>query len=157
LNKLDKAEHVFLCDHHLENASEFNVFPSHCVSGTEEAEIVDELKAFSDKAIVIHKHSTNGFLEADFQSWLSKSKIKRFVIVGCCTDLCIIQFAVTLKTHFNSINEKSDILVVSEAIETYHLDVTNHPGDFMHIVAMKMMTDNGIKLVSLGEQNDIHK
>jgi len=140
------CEHIFLCDDHLSDAEEFQVFLPHCIRGTEEAEIIDELKPYSEKGKVIHKNSTNGFLEPSFQKWLLESDKEEFIITGCCSDLCVMQFALTLKTHFNRINKKHKIVVVENAIDTYDINAIYHPGDFMHMMSLKMMKDNGILL-----------
>ena len=57
---------IFIKDTHDENATEFDRFEGqHCVRGTEEAEIVDELKPFveDEDTFVFEKNSTN-FMEA---------------------------------------------------------------------------------------------
>lgn len=143
LESTSKAHHVFLCDSHKETASEFNVFPVHCVSGTEETEVVEELNIFASQGTVIYKNSTNGFLEPEFMTWLQDKQLKNIIIIGCCTDLCVLQFATTLKTHFNRLNLLSNIYVPLEAVETYEISDI-HPGDFMHIMALKFMQDMGI-------------
>lgn len=138
--------HVFLCDHHEASAEEFEVFLPHCQIGTVEVEIVDELKPFSEKGVVIKKNSTNGYLEPEFQKWLENASKNHFIITGCCTDLCVMQFALSLKTHFNRLNQYSKICVIENAVETYDINAIHHPGDFMHLMALKMMKDNGILL-----------
>lgn len=147
LENMDESEKLFLCDDHSSDAVEFKLFPEHCIASTKEAEIVEELLPFTDNATIIKKNSTNGFLEPKFLDWLKSSRITDYIIVGCCTDLCIQQFATTLKAHFNRINESADIIVPVDFVETYDLDVTNHPGDFMHLIALKQMMDNGIKII----------
>ncbi|MCH4888469.1 cysteine hydrolase [Acidaminobacter sp. JC074] len=140
------CDHIFLCDHHPDHAEEFKVFPAHCMHGTSEVEVVDELKKYSEKGQVIFKNSTNGFLEPEFRSWLEKSDKEEFIITGCCSDLCVMHFALSLKTHFNRINKKHQIVVVENAIDTYDISAIHHPGDFMHLMSLKMMKDNGILL-----------
>lgn len=148
LEKLSKAEMVFICDAHTDDSAEFSVFPKHCIESTEESEIADELLPFSKESTIIYKNSTNGFLEPEFTKWLDNNDIKDYIIIGCCTDLCISQLAITLKTHFNRINKHVNIFIPIEAVETYDLSITNHPGDFMNLVALKQMSDNGIKIVN---------
>lgn len=144
LDQLRDANHVFLCDAHTTTAAEFSVYPSHCIRGSKESELVGELEPMLEKGIRIEKNSTNGFLEESFQDWLKKHDIKHYVIIGCCTDLCVMQFALTLKTHYNRLNREIDIVVLEDVVETYHLQT--HPGDFMHIMALKFMQDMGIRI-----------
>lgn len=141
-----QCEHVFLCDHHEVNAEEFSVFLPHCEVGSGEELIVEELNPFADHGTIIRKNSTNGFIEPSFQSWLEASNKDTFVVTGCCTDLCVLQFVLSLKTHFNRMNQPSKIVVIENAVETYDLDIMHHPGDFTHLMSLKMMKDNGILL-----------
>ncbi|MBN2796162.1 MAG: cysteine hydrolase [Clostridia bacterium] len=147
LERLDQVTLRFICDGHPQDATEFDVFPSHCVLGSEESEIVRELKPFV-KDDIIYKNSTNGYLEDSFQE-LIKENFNQVIIIGCCTDLCILQLALTLKTHYNRLNKKIPLNIPTNLVDTYHLDATNHPGDFMHLIALKMMQDNGIRLVEM--------
>ncbi len=146
LSMFDSSEHLFLCDSHSNESVEFQTFLPHCTIDTEETEIVDELKEWSDKGRIIKKNSTNGFIEPEFQAWLSKNRNPRYLVVGCCTDLCVLQFVLSLKTHYNRINQPCEIMVIENAVETYHVDEINHPGDFMHLISLKMLKDNGILL-----------
>lgn len=147
LEKLDQVTLQFICDGHPEEAAEFEVFPSHCILGSKESEIVEELKPFA-KGEIIYKNSTNGYLEEAFQE-LIKESFSQVIIIGCCTDLCIMQLALTLKTHYNRLNKNVPLYIPVNLVDTYHLDATNHPGDFMHLMALKMMQDNGISLVEM--------
>jgi len=146
LQAFNDSQHLFLCDYHQDTALEFQTFLSHCIKDTDETNIVEELSPWADKGIIIRKNSTNGFMEPEFQKWLTQNKISRYIVTGCCTDLCVLQFVLSLKTHYNRINEASEIIVVENAVETYHVDAINHPGDFSHMMSLKMMKDNGILL-----------
>ncbi len=132
-------------DNHTNESPEFGAYPPHCIQGTSESEIVDELKAVGGYTL-IPKNSTNGFLEKEFQAWLSQNKqIRNFIITGDCTDICIQQFAVTLKTWFNMHNEISRIIVPVNAVDTYDLGL--HDGDLLHTVALYNMAVSGVELV----------
>jgi nicotinamidase-related amidase len=145
LNDTSYNQTIFLCDAHPLDSVEFELYPLHCVKDTVESEIVKELQAYVNHRI--DKTSTNGFLEPAFQELLSQETCTQTIIMGCCTDLCVLQFALTLKAHFNRINKKHDIIVPINAVETYDLKVTNHPGDLSNFMALKMMEDSGIQLV----------
>ncbi len=133
-------------DNHTEASPEFGSYPKHCMSGTYESEIVDELKVI-DGYLLIPKNSTNGFLEQSFQQWLDKNRhIKNFIIAGDCTDICIQQFAVTLKTWFNMKDEPSRIIVPLNVVDTYDLGL--HNADLLNAVALFNMQINGVELVS---------
>ena len=111
-------------DAHTDASPEFESYPPHCVVGSSESEIVDEIKDVGGYRL-IPKNSTNGFLEEAFQNWLEdNAHIDHFIVVGDCTDICIQQFAVTLKTWFNKANKKSRIIVPINALKLMILNYT---------------------------------
>lgn len=132
-------------DSHNENSPEFKSFPCHCLKDSFESEIVEELQDIGGYKLIL-KNSTNGYLEPKFQQWLKDNpEINQFIVVGDCTDICINQFAVTLKTHFNRLDKLSRIIVPINAVNTYDLDV--HDGDLMHVFALYQMLTNDIEVV----------
>lgn len=135
-----------LADCHCESSPEFNSYPTHCLTGSEEGEIVKEIEEVGGYVLVF-KNSTNGFIEKDFQKWLKdNSEVDTFIITGDCTDICVEQLAITLKTWFNMHNRKTRIIVPISAVDTYDLGL--HDGDFMNITALHNMAGNGIEIVS---------
>lgn len=132
-------------DCHTIASPEFDAYPEHCMIGTSEGEMVDELRELGGYTL-IPKNSTNGFQEAAFQQWLKENEhINTFVITGDCTDICVQQFAVTLKTWFNMQNKKVRIIVPINTVDTYDLDL--HNGDLMNVMALYNMMINGIEVV----------
>lgn len=133
-------------DCHIKASPEFDAYPEHCMFDTAEGEIVDELKEIGGYTL-IPKNSTNGFLEEVFQKWLKENEhINTFVITGDCTDICVQQFAVTLKTWFNMQNKKVRIIVPINAVETYDFGI--HSGDLMNVMALYNMIINGIEVIA---------
>jgi len=140
---------IALADCHAEASPEFDAYPAHCVAGTCEGEIVDEIKE-AGGYVLIPKNSTNGFLEAGFQKWLAENqRINTFIITGDCTDICIQQFAITLKAWFNMRDRKVRVVVPANAVETY--DFGLHDGDLMNVAALYNMMINGIEIVKGAE------
>lgn len=133
-------------DCHTDASPEFEAYPAHCLAGTYEGEIVNEIKEAGGYTLV-PKNSTNGFLEEAFQKWLDENhQINTFIITGDCTDICIQQFAITLKTWFNMQDRKVRVIVPVNAVETY--DFGLHNGDLMNVMALYNMMGNGVELVS---------
>lgn len=147
--KFRKFTRVYFIDKHDKASEEFNAYIEHCISNTSEAEIVDELKKYIDeKAVVCNKNSVNGFFSTEFQSWFIKnSSITNYIVIGDVTDICVLNFCLTLKTYFNEKNIKSRIIVPLSGIETFDLDVTNHDGDIMNLFALYNMRMNGIEVI----------
>ena len=133
-------------DCHTDASAEFASFPPHCLKGTSEAELVPELKKAGDY-IMIPKNSTNGFLEREWQEALCKNpQTNTFVVCGDCTDICVLQFCLSMKAWFNMNNRTSRIIIPLDCVDTYGAD--NHNADFMNLAAYKIMSDSGIEFVS---------
>lgn len=155
ITKLIKHAHeygipvVAFADCHPEKSVEYETFPIHAKAGTSECELVDEIKALG-RYHLINKNSTNGFLEEAFQTWLAEnSHINTFIITGVCTDICILQFATTLKAYFNRKNQSSLIAVPIDAVDTY--DAEGHNAKLSHIMALYFMKNSGVQLFSCVE------
>lgn len=144
-----KIAKVAFADCHTDASPEFDAYPQHCLQGSSEAEIVDELKKIGGYTL-IPKNSTNGFLEEQFQTWLKDNQhVDTFLITGVCTDICVMQFATTLKTWFNKQNKKTRMIVPVNAVDTYDLGM--HNGDLTNVMALYSMQINGIELVACVE------
>lgn len=143
---LDKAKKLFFVDEHEEDSKEFTAFPPHCLKGTSEAEIVDELKNHSNGAVIIGKNSTNGYMTEGFINYFNdnKDKIENIIVVGCCTDLCVSNFCLSTLTAVNQLDLGIDIIVPVNAVETY--DLFEHEGDIINTLALYNMQLNGVKL-----------
>jgi nicotinamidase-related amidase len=132
-------------DRHWEVSPEFESYPPHCLVGTEETQVVDEIKEIGGYRL-IPKNSTNGFLEEEFQEWLALNRRRtNFIITGDCTDICIQQFAITLKAWFNRQNQKVRVIVPINVIDTY--DQGLHNADLMNVIAIYNMSCNGVEVV----------
>lgn len=136
---------VALADTHPTDAAEFEAFPPHCIVGTQESEMVTELKAIGGYTLV-PKNSTNGFLEPAFREWLDRhGSLRTFVVLGDCTDICILQFALALKADANRRNLPLRVIVPATAVDTF--DAPGHHGEFMHLVGLTIMAGAGIEIV----------
>lgn len=136
---------VAFADNHTDASPEFGSYPKHCIKGTSESEIVDEIKE-AVGYVLIPKNSTNGFHEEAFQEWLKNNpETDTFIVTGCCTDICVQQFAITLKTWFNKNDKKSRIIVPVNAVETY--DLESHNAELMNTMALYNMLINGVEVV----------
>jgi nicotinamidase-related amidase len=132
-------------DNHTEASPEFGAYPQHCMIGTNEAEIVEEIKEVGGYKL-IPKNSTNGFHEEEFKKWLGENKqINTYIITGDCTDICVSQFAITLKTWFNMQNKNYRVIVPINAVDTYDLGM--HNGDLVNVMALYNMIINGVEVV----------
>lgn len=151
LNKKMKGyKKVFFLDTHDENSLEFRSFPMHCIKGEFEAELIPELKtkdSEGQETFYIEKNSTNGFHADGFKQWIKtyEDKVDNYVITGCVTDICVLQFALTLKTYFNEKNKSVRLIVPANTVETY--DGGSHDGDLINLFALYNMHTSGIEIV----------
>lgn len=136
---------VAFADCHKKDCAEFKSFPEHCVDGTSESELVDELKK-EGGYFLLKKNSTNGFHEKEFmQCLIQNPQTNTIIVAGDCTDICVLQLCLTMKTWYTQQNRSVDIIVPVDCVETY--DAPNHNGVLMNIAAYKLMSDSGIKFV----------
>ena len=132
----------FICDAHEERDLEMKSYPTHCLAGTTEAEIIDELAQFATPENTTHKKSTNGFLNLD-KTILDD--FDRFIITGCCTDICVLQFALSLRTYLNEKNMQKDVILPSSCVATY--EAPSHSAEYYTQVGLNLMRNAGILVI----------
>lgn len=133
---------IAFTDYHTDESVELLNYPTHCLKDTIECEIVDELKSI-DNIKIVKKNSTNGFFAL---SNLDFNNTDNIIIIGDCTDICVYQLAITLKSYFNQNNISKNIIVPINLVDTYHVDNV-HPAELLNIVFFNSMIQNGIKVV----------
>ena len=78
----------FICDSHAPDDLEFQMFPVHCVEGTEEAEIIKELSGYNGE--VIRKRRYSAFFGTDLEQRLAALRPEKIIVSGVCTDICVM-------------------------------------------------------------------
>ncbi|MBN0970589.1 cysteine hydrolase [Mycoplasma phocoeninasale] len=131
------VDNIFFCDAHSEDDLEMKNYPLHCLNESYESEIVDELKQYCKKRI--NKNSTNSFFKVDSEII---NNYQSFEIVGCCTDICILELALTLRAYLNNMKINKDVIVYKNLVDTFHSK--NHPRSKFHKFALKIMKNAGI-------------
>ena len=81
----------FICDSHDPDDLEFQMFPEHCLRGTEEAKVVPELAGYD--GVVIPKRRYSGFFGTDLEERLAELQPEKVIICGVCTDICVMHTA----------------------------------------------------------------
>ncbi|MDF9825003.1 nicotinamidase-related amidase [Breznakia sp. PF5-3] len=145
----NEPANVFVCDSHNLDAREFESYPIHCIENTEESDVIHELKEYVQDTI--YKNSTNAFVAEGFQSQMEEYLLAYddYVIVGCCSDICIMQFALAFQTFLNEHNlNKKRIIVPINMIETFHIEGV-HDQQKMNETACGFMISNGIQVVEM--------
>jgi len=147
--KTNGYKKVFFTDSHSENSKEFSSFPVHCLKNSEESMLIPELvtESSSSNSIIIEKNSTNGFNSEGFRQWFNKNcdNVNNYIVTGCVTDLCVLQFTLSLKAYFNEMNKDKRIIVPMNAVDTY--DLGSHNAYLMNLFALYNMHISGIEVV----------
>lgn len=133
-------------DTHKENCREFKRYPAHCVEGTEEAQLVKELEQFEKDSFVYLKNSTSTIYAPNFIEDINKMvNLKEVIIIGCCTDICVLNLAIPLQNYFDQKDRDVKITIPKNAVETY--DAPEHKREEYNEMAFKLMAQAGINLV----------
>ena len=90
---------IFLADTHDPNDREFEVFPVHCVRGTKEADVVEELQPFLKDATLIRKRRYSGFFETNLDELLKAARPEQVTVIGVCTDICVLHTVADLRNR----------------------------------------------------------
>lgn len=146
----------FPCDSHPPDSPEFQSFPPHCLSGSAESQLVQELAEldFVEPTQVIEKGSISSLVDTDLAQRLLVQKPTVIICAGDCSDLCLYQLALGLRYLANSRKLSWRILVDTAAVDTYDLDTATaaeagipaHPGEFFHRVFLYHLRLQGIEV-----------
>jgi nicotinamidase/pyrazinamidase len=121
---LEAGHHViFTADTHEVDDKEFQIFPTHCIRGTEEANLVDELAAFlgPDTVHVVTKRRYSAMFETELEGLLHRYGITDVRICGVCTDICVMHTTADLR------NRDIAVTVVANATATF--EAPEHPAE----------------------------
>ncbi len=151
-------EFLFSHDSHEADAVEFSAFPPHCVRGTLETEIVQPIKdlPFFDQINILEKNSIASNQNTRLAEWLQpRSNLSTFVILGDCTDICVYQMAMYLRTQANARQLTRRVIVPENVVATYDMSVATaqqfgampHDGALIHDLFLYHMALNGVEVV----------
>lgn len=111
----ERGSHIiFLADTHDPDDKEFEVFPVHCVRGTEEPEVIPELRDFADE--IIPKRRYSGFFETNLEERLKDLNPDKIIIVGDCTNICVQYTAADAR------NRDYTVEVPADCVTSFDLD-----------------------------------
>ena len=150
INKFRKENQLvnFVLEGHTTDSIEFDSYPSHCVLGTKEAELIPEFidEQNKENTRTYYKNSINGMLNRNLQDDIkNQDNLNEIVIGGVCADLCVMDFARTFSRYLDEINRRAKIFVVENTIDTY--DSLDHNREEWMDISKKVMTQAGIIMV----------
>ncbi len=120
---------IFTKDSHREGDPEFEMFPPHCIVGTEEHQLVEELREFEPEAVaVVQKTRYSAFHGTRLDEILAGLAPDEVHLVGLCTDICVLHTAADLR------NRDYRVVIRKEGVETF--DAPGHDGDEVNRFAL---------------------
>ncbi len=144
-------------------------YPPHCEAGTGEEELVPELKWLErdPNTYLVRKDCINGFVGSIdrsgnnlFVDWVNENEITDLVVVGICTDICVMDFVLTSLSARNHgmMASLANIHVYDKGCSTYDLpietaidaglpDVAAHPQNVTHYMGLYFMASRGANLI----------
>jgi len=152
---------IFIKDTHTEDSVENDRFDGlfHCINGTREAELVDELKPFeyNENTISLQKNSTSfvwaknkeeGYNFVDVLEGLEN--VEQIDIVGCCTDICIINGVNPMMNWFDEENKRVKVYLPTDAIDTYEIPGVHMRDEYEKAAYMLMEQQGAVKVKKIG-------
>ena len=138
-----KIDVFALTDSHGKDYYENEILLHNSHKNSEDCQLTEEIIE-AGKITVINKSSSNGFLEDEFKEKVL-DRYTNYIIVGCCTDICVQQLALTLKAEFNRQNLVKRVIVPKNLVATY--DSIAHNSEITQLMALYNMSINGIEVV----------
>ena len=114
--RADGSEILFISDHHDPDDLEFQMFPVHCVKGTEEPNVIEELAGFVTDGNVISKNRYSGFFNTDLEQRLERLQPNKLIVCGVATNVCV------LHTTSDARNRDYQVDVPSDCVATFDAD-----------------------------------
>lgn len=157
---------VFL-DSHNPDVPEYP-YPPHCLVGSQESKLVPALSWLEDEsnATIRRKDCYDGFIgsiQEDgsnvFVDWVKSNKIQSLLVVGVCTDICVLDFVcstLSAKTR-GFLSPLEDVVVYSNGCATFDFPTEiaqstkhglAHPQELMHHMGLYMAKERGAKIVN---------
>ncbi|KAH9612985.1 hypothetical protein KSS87_011972 [Heliosperma pusillum] len=142
-------------------------YPPHCLAGSDESNLVPALRWLEREPNVTirRKDCYDGFIGSFqddgsnvFVNWIKTNKIKSLLVVGVCTDICVLDFVcstLSAKTR-GFLSPLDDVAVYSKGCATFdfplevaqtHKHGLAHPQELMHHMGLYMAKQRGAKIV----------
>ncbi|KAJ7543097.1 hypothetical protein O6H91_09G024900 [Diphasiastrum complanatum] len=141
-------------------------YPPHCIQGSGEENLVPALAWLEQvpHAVLCRKDCIDGFIGAIRKDgsnmvvdWIKEQQIQLILVVGICTDICVLDFVVSVLSARNHglLSPLEEVLVYSEACATFslpaniakHHGALAHPQDVMHYMGLYFAKSRGARIV----------
>ena len=146
-------------------------YPPHCEIGSGQEKLVPDLEWLETEnaATLIPKDCINGFIGAidtetgrnRIADWIIDNQLQAVILAGICTDICVMDFGLTLLSARNHgmLGDLRDVVVLDSACSTYDLpidvaraiglpDTAAHPQDATHHLGLYFLASRGAVIAS---------
>jgi len=123
LRSRQRTNPIYVNDHHQPNDAEFEQFAPHCIAGTEDTELVEELRQFPGD--IIPKTKFSAFYGTTLDKVLADRCPTQVILTGVCTDICVMYTAADLR------NRGYRVVVPSDCVASF--DEQNHRWALKHM------------------------
>ena len=122
---------IFLQDFHQRNDPEFEIFPEHCIAGTEETEIINELREFVllPNSRIIRKTKYSGCYGTRLGLLLKIYNPEKVIVVGVCSDICVLYTVADLRKMEHS------VVIPANCVETF--DAPGHDAEIVNQIILQ--------------------
>ena len=124
IREKDKGSNVvFVADNHDPDDLEFQMFPKHCVRGTDETDVIHQLAPYVEE--VLQKRRYSAFFDTDLEQRLGILGTDELILCGVCTDICVMH------TAADSRNRDITVEVISDAVASFNQSAHNYAIEHM--------------------------
>ena len=121
--RAEGAAIFFTQDTHASDDKEFEMFPPHCIAGSEDHDLLDELGSLALNATVIQKRRYSALFETDLAKRLVALNPEKVVVMGDCTDICVLHTVADLRNRDYRVEVPADCVASFDAEQhTWALD-----------------------------------
>jgi nicotinamidase/pyrazinamidase len=121
---------LFLADNHKKNDLEFLAFPEHCIEGTMETWVINELSEFVTISNYIPKTRYSGLFKTNLELILEEEKPDEIIIVGIYADICVLYTAAGIRNLDYKVTIPKDCTMTLAGIDNVIFD---HMKDVLNI------------------------
>ena len=107
---------LFICDNHEPDDLEFQMFPVHCVKGTDEAEVIPELREFVAGSNLVPKNRYSGFFNTGLEERLRELSPEVVIVCGVCTDICVLHTAADARNRDYPVEVPTDCVASCDPV-----------------------------------------
>ena len=124
IREKDKGSNVvFVADNHDPDDLEFQMFPKHCVRGTDETDVIHQLAPYVEE--VLQKRRYSAFFDTDLEQRLGMLGTDELILCGVCTDICVMHTAADAR------NRDITVEVISDAVASFNQSAHNYAIEHM--------------------------